>query len=355
MKRIVIVGTQGVPASYGGFESLVENLIKYRSTPDILYTVFCSSKDLKQDISTYNGANLKYVNLSANGIQSIFYDIISLIRSIKLFDTILVLGVSGCIFLPIFRLLSQKRLIINIDGLEHKRAKWSPLAKKFLLISEKMAIKYADVIISDNKGIQDYVTKQYQVKSELIAYGGDQVKRNVNQDFENQILSNFNLIPETYSLAICRIEPENNCHIILKAFQNTNHKILFIGNWNKSEYGRQLKNIYQQEPNIIISDPIYDLDKLYVLRKHAKSYIHGHSAGGTNPSLVEAMFFGNPILTYDVIYNRETTENRAYYFQNSESLKLLLQKNDLDGSRLKDIAEKKYTWHVITKQYESLY
>ena len=303
----------------------------------------------------YNGANLSYINLSANGIQSIFYDIISLIKSIKSFDTILILGVSGCIFLPIFRLLSKERLIINIDGLEHKRAKWNPLAKKFLLISEKMAIKYADVIIADNKGIQDYVTKQYHIKSELIAYGGDQAIRSVSPQFENQILSKYNLTARSYSLAICRIEPENNCHIILKAFQNTNHKIIFIGNWNKSEYGRQLKNNYQQEPNIIISDPVYDLDHLYVLRKNAKSYVHGHSAGGTNPSLVEAMFFSKPILCYDVVYNRETTDNQAYYFHNSESLKQLLQKNNLDGSCLKDIAKKKYTWHTITKQYESLY
>lgn len=355
MKKIAIIGTQGIPASYGGFESLVENLVNYKIDNNISYVVFCSSIDLKSNLKSYNGAELKYIKLSANGIQSIIYDIVSMIKSIN-YHTILILGVSGCCFLPILRLFHKGRIIVNIDGLEHKRNKWNYLAKKFLLFSEKISIKFADLIISDNKGIYDYVYMNYLKKeSKIIAYGGDQVLRNISIDKENEILNSFELTKGNYSLSICRIEPENNCHLILESFRVSGEKLLFIGNWNKSEYGIKLKSKYMDCENIIIHDSIYDLDVLYVLRKYMKFYVHGHSAGGTNPSLVEAMFFGRPILTYDVIYNRETTQNKAYYFKNVDSLISILHKKELDGSCLKQIAEKEYKWEHIVRLYESLY
>ena len=155
MKKIAIVGTQGVPAQYGGFESLVENLISEYKSQDVAYTVFCSARDYTVRRSTYKGARLKYIPfLHANGVESILYDILSLLCCIRNFDTVLVLGVSGCVFLPIFRLLYHGRLIVNIDGLEHKRAKWGGFARWFLKLSEAVAVRYADVVISDNKVIQ---------------------------------------------------------------------------------------------------------------------------------------------------------------------------------------------------------
>ena len=171
MKNVAVVGIQGVPAQYGGFESLVENLIGDHKSEDIRYTVFCSGRDMKSRLAEYKGAELKYVPLRANGVQSIPYDMISFLRIPRKTDVILVLGVSGCLILPVFRLFCRKRMIINIDGLEHRRAKWGKLAKTFLKLSEKMAVRYADVIISDNKGIQDYVREEYGKESELIAYG----------------------------------------------------------------------------------------------------------------------------------------------------------------------------------------
>lgn len=355
MKKVAIVGTQGVPAHYGGFESLVENLLKYRSSDDIQYTVYCSSKEQNQKLKQYKGARLRYVNLSSHGKQAVMYDIICFIHSIKGFDTVLVLGTSGCLFLPIFRLFNRSKMVINIDGLEHKRNKWNYFAKKILLWSEKLSVKYGDVIISDNKGIQDYVTKQYNKSSKLIAYGGDQALRKVSEEFTTRILNKYSLEKQGYAFAVCRIEPENNCHIVLDAFSKTDKKIMFVGNFNRSEYGKELKQKYKNYKNIIISDTIYDLDTLFVLRHNCNKYIHGHSAGGTNPSLVEAMFFGCPILAYDVVYNRETTENKAYYFGDSASLRELLTLNNLNGDAMKQIAQKRYTWSFIAKQYEQLY
>lgn len=353
--KISIIGTQGVPANYGGFESLVENLIGENKSPNIDYTVFCSSKDLSTQLAEYKGARLRYIPFSANGAQSIPYDILSLLKVSKETDVILILGVSGCLILPLFRLFSKKKLVINIDGLEHRREKWGKMAKRFLKFSEKLAVKYADIIIADNKGIQDYVKEEYGKDAALIAYGGDHVVREMESQFEQDVLNRFALSSKDYAITVCRIEPENNCHHTLEAFSKTDKKLIFIGNWNRSEYGRALKEKYSKFPNIIIQDPIYDIDILYALRKNAGLYIHGHSAGGTNPSLVEAMFFGCPILCYDVVYNRASTHDKAYYWDNVNELVDLLQCSSLNGDMMKVIAEKEYTWKNITSQYEALY
>lgn len=355
MKKVAIIGIQGVPASYGGFESLVENIIGENQSSDISYTIYCSSKDMKTILPEYKGAKLRYIPLHANGIQSIPYDIWAMLRSIRGFDTILVLGTSGCLFLPFLKLLSGKRLVVNIDGLEHRREKWGKLARWVLKTSEKMAVRFADVIISDNKGIQDYVTDTYGKYSEMIAYGGDHVLRNVTLAKQQDFLNLYGLSAGEYAIKVCRIEPENNCQIVLEAFARSGKQLVFIGNWNKSEYARQLRDKYKDIPNIMILDAIYDLDILYTLRLNAKYYVHGHSAGGTNPSLVEAMFFGRPILAYDVVYNRETTKQEAYYFKTVEDLVELLERNDLIGERMSEIAWENYTWRKIAKAYEKLY
>lgn len=361
MKRITVIGTQGVPAQYGGFESLVENLVGELCDKNLKYTVFCSAKAYKERLSTYKNAELKYVNLDANGVQSIPYDIISLIKATRKSDVILVLGVSGCCFLPIYRLFApKKRLVINIDGLEHRREKWGKWAKRFLKFSEKVAIKYADLIITDNKGIQDYVIDEYGKESTLIAYGGDHaISNTLSEEEQDKVLSNYNLVKGRYAVTVCRIEPENNCHVTLEAFSRSDKLLVFIGNWEKSEYGKNLKLTYSKHKNIKILDPIYDINTLYALRNNAAMYIHGHSAGGTNPSLVEAMFFGKPIIAYCVVYNKETTENSALYFNNVEELYNIITNNNIDfvaqGEKLHEIAKKYYTWSTIIKQYEQTY
>ncbi len=356
MKRIAIVGIQGVPAKYGGFETLVENIIGENGSPDVAYTVFCSAKDYTERRDTYKGARLKYIKwFHANGAQSTPYDIVSLMRCIRGYDAVVVLGVSGCLFLPVFRLFCRKKLIVNIDGLEHRRAKWGKFAKWFLRQSEAMAVKFADVTVVDNKGIQDYVTETYGKPSTLIAYGGDHVMRPVTEERQTEILQQVGLTPYRYAVSVCRIEPENNCHVTLEAFAKSGRELVFIGNWTRSRYGQELKERYGAVSHIHLMESVYDLDVLYTLRKNAAMYIHGHSAGGTNPSLVEAMFFGRPILAFDVVYNRETTNGEAYYFKDTASLQALLDRKDLDGASMHRLAQERYTWKCIAQQYEALY
>ena len=171
--KISIIGTAGIPARYGGFETLAENLVKNRKNR-IKYTVFCSAKLYPQKQKSYFNAKLRYVYLSANGISSLIYDFICMLLSLRS-DVMLILGVSGSFFLPFIRLLYRGKIITNIDGIEWKRNKWNKIVKWFLRISEKKAIKYSDVVIGDNQGIIDYIAETYKREAVLIEYGADNV------------------------------------------------------------------------------------------------------------------------------------------------------------------------------------
>lgn len=341
-----IVGTVGVPACYGGFETLVENLLSDEDENNLI--VYCSSKHYKKKAVSYKNAQLKYIPLKANGAQSIPYDILSLMHAVFINKSknILVLGVSGAIAIPFLKLFSRARFITNIDGLEWKRDKWGALVKRFLKFSEKIAVKYSDVIVSDNQAIADYVEAEYGVSSKVIAYGGDHAVTGEISDNQSD-----------YALALCRIEPENNVELILKAFSQTKEKLIFIGNWGNSDFGRAMKLQYQQFSNIEIVDPIYDLEVLSKFRSECKLYIHGHSAGGTNPSLVEMMHFEKTILCFDCNYNRATTEQKAFYFSDVASLiKLINSSDSIDNSQeMLSIAKKRYTWAIVKKQYFTLF
>jgi glycosyltransferase involved in cell wall biosynthesis len=356
MKEIAIIGTMGIPAKYGGFETLVEYLTKNLGI-DFNFTVYCSLKNYDDKLDHYNNAKLKYINLQSNGFQSVLYDIISILRSIRNTDVLLILGVSGCIVLPVVKIISKKRVIVNIDGLEWKRAKWGRFAKLFLKFSEKLAVKYADVLITDNKIITDYVEIEYGVKSSLIAYGADHVCKD---ELDDDLRVLFPFLLGDYAFKVCRIEPENNIHLILKAFiKLPNRNLVIVGNWDNSSYGKKLKSEYSDLENIYLIDPIYNQKILNQIRSNCSVYIHGHSAGGTNPSLVEAMFLSLPVIAYDVEYNRETTQHMACYFGNEIELITILENHSAlefaeIATNMKIIAEKEFTWGIISEKYRSI-
>ncbi len=174
--RISIIGTVGVPANYGGFETLAENLVRHHqlSPKSVELTVYCSKHSYEAQPATFLSARLRYVPLAANGVQSIPYDIWSLFSSVRHgCDAILLLGVSGALALPLIRLISSARIVTNIDGIEWRREKWRGLARWFLRLSERMAVRFSHQVVADNGGIADYVTETYGRECAVIAYGGD--------------------------------------------------------------------------------------------------------------------------------------------------------------------------------------
>jgi glycosyltransferase involved in cell wall biosynthesis len=357
-KRIAIIGTVGVPANYGGFETLTEHLIEDLGQKHDL-TVYCSGKKypLSERKATYKGARLKYLPLDANGIQSIPYDTLSIFHALFFADVLLILGVAGAWVLPFVRWFTNKKIIISIDGIEWKRDKWNWLAKWYLFWAESLAVKYSHIDISDNEAIQDYTAARYGTLSRIIEYGADHT---LKVPITNDAVEKYPFLNRPYAFKVCRIEPENNVHTILEAFTMT-HKmpLVMVGNWDKSEYGRALKTKYSTHPNICILDPIYNQQQLDVLRGNASLYVHGHSAGGTNPSLVEAMYLGLPILANGVSYNQVTTEYKALYFNNLESLineinNICPIRLEKIGIEMKKIALRRYTWSHIAFKYELL-
>lgn len=354
--RLAIIGTVGVPGKYGGFETLAENLVRHHQNTgrtDRL-TVYCSAKDYPERADRYLSAELEYLPLSANGVQSIPYDILSMLRALRRGETdLLILGVSGCIFLPVLRRLTRARVLCNIDGIEWKRKKWNGLAKWFLRLSEKLAVLHSDVVIADNQAIADHVRNTYGSACHVIAYGGDHAL-----DHSGRAEAPAGL-PRHYALALCRIEPENNVHVILEALDGLGTPLVFVGNWGNSAYGRDLKARYGGRPNLHLLDPVYEPSMLHALRMRASIYLHGHSAGGTNPSLVEMMHFGIPVFAHGCAFNRHSTEDKARYFETPTELMDLLYSLDPDtaakiGADMREIAQRRYTWDNIGKAYFDL-
>lgn len=353
-RNITIIGTVGVPGQYGGFETLADNLAIFHETEqeNSCLSIYCSSKAYpKPRRSSYRTATLRYLPLHANGIQSIAYDILSMVSAILHgSNRLLLLGVSSALGIPALRLCPWVRIVTNIDGIEWKRAKWSWLARKFLKLSESIAVKYSHVIIADNQVIADYVLQTYGRVAEVIAYGGDHALN------EPPVLDASMELPDSYALALCRIEPENNVGVILEAWSKLERPLVFVGNWNDSAYGVDLRVRFADHPMIHLKDPIYDPSSLRALRDRATLYIHGHSAGGTNPSLVEMMHFNIPVVAWDCNFNRHTTQNAAVYFKTTNHLVSVV--NELEhkecvkiGAEMRTIAQDQYCWDQIASKY----
>lgn len=355
--KIAIIGTNGLPGRYGGWDQLLNHLTKSLSEKHEII-VYTSSYNAVKGLKEYNGAKLKIIPLKANGFQSVLYDGISMFHAVIKYDILLILGTSGCIFLPFMKIFNKK-IILNPDGAEWKRGKWNAFVKWFLKKSEDIGIKFSDIVVADNKIIQEYIHNEYSIKSELIAYGGDNAKY-VN--LENETKIKYGIEKNKYAFKVCRIEPENNIYLILEAFKGLEIKLVLIGNWNFSLYGINLRNDYKEYDNLILLDPIYHQQTLDELRANCGIYVHGHSVGGTNPSLVEAMNLGLFCTVFDVDYNRETTENKAFYFKDSDELKSIasafidnLLEIDAIKKEMKEIAERRYVWDLVVNQYDDLF
>ena len=354
--RVAIVGTVGLPSRYGGFETLAQYLVEYLGD-EFDFTVYCSGPDYPERPLQFMGARLVYIPLSANGAQSIPYDLISYVHAWRHADVLLVLGCSGTLALCLGKLFG-KPSILNVGGLEWQRSKWGRWARNFLRISEWAGVVTADHVVSDNIGIAYHLRKAYKRGSTLIEYGGDHVSTPV---ITGDLAAKYPFLKGRYAFALARIQPDNNPELVLHAFnQVPEMDLVFIGTWDRSEYGRELKRRYESYPNLRLLEAIYDPEELNVIRGNCTFYVHGHSAGGTNPALVEAMHMGLPIAAFDVAYNRATTENSVRYFRNVATLAgLIIQvdREEWDAQRpvVRAIAERRYAWKRIVEEYGRLF
>ena len=350
-----VVGVKGVPGNYGGFETLAQQLSESEWFADVELTVYCEKGFLKDGKQAYDYAERQSLAWLATGWQSIFFDLMGMWKASQAGAVVLVLGTSATIFLPLFKLIFPSvRFVVNMAGLEWSRDKWGPFGKTWLKLNEGAAARFADVLVADNIELVNYVKEEYQVDASYIPYGGDQSQRYI----PNDNLGFLEKLPESFDLAIARAQVDNNITMVLDAYAKSSSDLVFLSNWSDNQFGRLVRTRYKKHPHLHLVDAIYEQETLLAIKEKARIYVHGHSAGGTNPVLVEMMSFGLPVIAYGVNFNMATTAGRAEYFLSSQEL--LEKINSFSSAELKknsesmrSIAEDRYRWDLISRQYLS--
>lgn len=353
--KIAILGTRGIPNHYGGFEQFAEYLSVGLVKKGHEVTVYNSHSHPYQQ-SEFNGVQIKHIFDPENRIGSagqFIYDLLCILDTRKnSYDIILQLGyTSSSIFFSLHP--ASSIVVTNMDGLEWKRTKYSPKVQKFLQWAESLAVHKSDALISDSIGIQNYLHSKYAKNSGYIPYGS-----NVITEYDESACEEYGIEKYNYDMLIARLEPENSIEVILDGVVKAKNvrKFLVIGN-HDTKYGKYLKTKFADVKNIIFVGGVYDKAKLDNLRCFSNLYFHGHTVGGTNPSLLEAMGSNALICANDNEFNATILGSDAFYFKNSEDIayhintsikreySVYLEKNI---EKIREI----YEWNTIIDQYE---
>lgn len=357
-QKVALIGTNGIPARYGGFETLTEFLaLNLNKEHDL--KVYCSGYRKNRN-RRYLNSDLIYIPFNANGWQSLVYDALSIIHALTYCDTLVILGFSGVFAFP-FKVFFRKKIVFNIGGIEWKKVRSNKFLGSLEILSkkvfERICVNFSDIVVADNKEILKYVLQNYKVNAELIEYGGDHATK---IEIQKKYLKKYPFLNDNYDFSISRAQEDMNIHLLLDAYKKIKkRKLVIVSNWDTSKYGRELKNKYfNKYGNIYLIDSIYDLKILNMLRSNSSLYIHTHELCGTAPSLVEAMCLGLPIISFDAPTNRSTTENKALYFKSNESLYKLLKGLNNDeikniGFRMSLISKNRYAWSRIVNLYNN--
>ncbi len=357
-KVVAIIGTNGIPARYGGFETLAENIVLNLNN-EYEFIVYCSREQKKKgEIKNFHGAKLIYLPLKANGWQSMIYDTLSTFHALLKADTLVILGPAAG-FILFSNLLFRKRIIVNHGGLnEWEREKYNYIEKRIIRINHSIASRYANINIADNNLLKASIYKNYNKDSIVIRYGGDHARP---IKINTHLLSKYPFLTSDYYVSVSRAQVDNNLHILLEAFEALpNKNLVIISNWNVSEYGNNLYSKYNNAThNIILLNAIYDQEELNCIRSNAILYIHSHSRCGTSPSLVEALSLDLPVISFDVPANRETLKGSSLFFKSSKELIQLINKMEPSiVTKLKEdtIALKEdYKWGKIAQEYSEIF
>lgn len=356
--RIAIIGTDGLPARYGGFETCVEQLAP--RLVDLGHSVDVLGSAVGRSERAPDRGRLRhhYLPLRANGASSVPYDLIGFLQSVRRSDAVLLMGVSAGVFMPLMRALAgQRPVIVNVDGLESRRGKWQGFKRRFLEWSEALAVRHASHVVSDNPGIAEAVLQQYSRPSTVIPYGNDHVLQLPPAQAQAIVRERFGLEPGAYLFTVARIEPENHIAEMMEAcLASGQSRYVVVGNFSTTVLGHELLARYRNEPRLVCIDALFEPQALAALRACCRLYLHGHSVGGTNPSLVEVLPYRRPILAYDCVFNRHTLQGQGGYFADKGQLIELLQSPSIDAwtPAAAGLYAGCYNWDNIARAYERL-
>ena len=358
--KIAILGTRGIPNNYGGFEQCAEVLAAGLQKKGYEVTVYNPSFH-SYNKRVFDGVTIKKIyspnKLIGNSASNFVFDYLCFKDAVKSdYDIILELGLITSSPSIIFVRHRGKIIVTNIDGIEWRRKKWNFIIRFITRNMEKLGVRFSDYLIADNLGIVDYLKKTYDISAKYIAYGAD-----ILDTPDSKILNDYNLKAGKFILCVGRIEPENNYEMIFKSYVKAklNIPLILIGN-HLTKFGDYLKDKFKNE-NIYFFGTIYDKKILDNLRYYSKLYIHGHSVGGTNPSLIEAMSARALVLIHRNKFNLSVLTNNELAFSNSDELKELLLDSKIISEKKKHVSKnlkiikEKFSWEKIIDDYETFF
>ncbi len=367
--KIAFISTRGIPNNYGGFEQFAEYIsvgLAKRGHEVVVYSPHFHP--YKED--TYKGVRIKHIYSPepwmGSSVGSFFYDFASLKDALKKekFDIIYEAGYTSIVPAYIWfnvRKIKYPIFTTNMDGLEYKRTKFNKWVQKFIFWEEKMTVKHSHYLIADNMGIHDYYKEKYGKESKFLAYGAD-----IHDNYNEEFLKEFELEIDNYYLLVARLEPENNIIMAIEGYLASKEKgkrpLVIVGKTN-TPHGKELVAKYGNEKSIRFVGGIYDFDKLNSIRHFSYAYFHGHSVGGTNPSLLEAMASDCFILANDNIFNKAVLGENALYYPDHNAVTELL--NNIESLTLKhkksfieknlEIIQKEYSWDKLVDEHEKYF
>jgi glycosyltransferase involved in cell wall biosynthesis len=358
--RIAILGTRGIPASYGGFETFAEHLSTRLVARGHKVTVYCRAHYVSPRELEFHGVHLQVLpTIRHKYFDTVVHTFLSALHAApRRFDAALICNAANAPFTPLLRMLGTP-VAINVDGLEHKRKKWNWIGRTYYVLAERLSTILPNKTITDARVIQDYYLARYSAPSTMIAYGSE-IERRPNP----QLVHKWRVEPNRYVLYVSRLEPENNAHLVIEAFKKvrTAHKLLIVGDAPYAhDYISDLKLRARGDKRIIFTGFVFGQD-YRALQQNAYCYVHATEVGGTHPALLEAMGFGNCVLTLGAPENIEAVGDAGILYHDEKDLVHKLQRVLRDGSlvqsyrhRAQARAKQHYTWDRVVDQYEQLF
>jgi len=377
--KIAIIGSRGIPAKYGGFETIAEELAERLTKLGHRVTVTCERRpDDSVANESYKGVELCFSPFRSPGtygvrkFYEVFNDLYFVLKLARGVDILYLLGYSAGILQFVPRLLSEgTAFIVNIDGVEWKRRKFNLFEKALVRLSLWGATTFSDIVAVDARSMVSYVGSPAKDK---VVYAPNGVSKPgiVPWDYgkiaahPNLNRSVTKLMPGEYWLAVARLEPENNIDLVIEGFSKscTRKPLIVVGDFTSPRYRKRILNTLRKSGGkpVVFAGSIYNLTVLNMLRQNAFGYIHGHSVGGTNPSLLEAMSMANLVVAHDNEFNREVCSDCALYFRNADELASRINAAESDPGAFSDLrfkAERRaldeYSWDHVLSQYDPLF
>ncbi len=355
---IAIIGSRGIPAQYGGFETFAEELAVRLVKQGVDVTVYCEGRS---GPDTYAGVQLEYVPTPhLGGLTTVLHDFRALWQARKKYDVVYMLGYGTSLFCMMPKLAGTE-VWMNMDGVEWKRDKWGILGKTWWKMMEAIAQYVPHLMIADAEAIKSFLQNRHTSLPDIVVipYGAT----SLDAKPDPTALEEWGVKPNEFHLVVSRFEPENHVREIFQGYSNSKspYPLIALGTTRKpTAYTKSLDAIARRDERIILPGPIYDR-RIDALRYYARTYLHGHSVGGTNPSLLEAMGSGNAIIAHDNEFNREVAGEAAAYFSSSANVAMLIEELDSDEALRVDLGERSlqrvknsYTWERVEETYLNL-